>query len=921
MFSKYFVAGALALAVMQVSPTAVAAGQAVPAPGPVPSAGLPRGVTTVTQVEGITEYRLANGLQVLLVPDASKPTTTVNLTYHVGSRHENYGETGMAHLLEHLMFKGTPTTRNVWGEFTKRGLRANGSTWFDRTNYFASFAANEDNLKWFLSWHADAMVHSFIARKDLDSEMTVVRNEMEMGENSPGRILYQKTLAAMYDWHNYGKDTIGARSDVENVDIARLQAFYRQYYQPDNATLVVSGQFDTARVLVWVQQYFGKIPKPRRVLPTLYTIDAAQDGERALTLRRVGGAPLLYAGYHVPAAADPAFAAIELLALVLGDAPSGRLHKRLVEKQLAASVGAEPFGLHDPGAALFVAQLAPGQEIDRARGELLAVLESVAAEPVTAEELERARAKWLKGWDLAFTNPETVGVSLSESVAQGDWRLFFLIRDRIKAATLEDVQRAAVERLLPSNRTLATYLPTDRPQRAPAPKAVDVAAQFKDFKPQAGASAVAAFDTTPANIDAQTQRFALASGMKVALLSKPTRGGVVNAVLSLHFGDGKSLAGQGEVPALVAAMLDEGTAKLSRQQIRDRLDALQAEVGFSSSTGSVNATIATKRQNLPAVIALVGELLREPSFPPAVLEEQRSQALTGVEQQRKEPEAVVASAIDRHVNRYPRGDVRHAKSFDELVADIQAATAEQLRAFHRRFYGASHAEFGASGDLDVPAVKQALEAAFGDWKSSEPYARVAEPLAPVPPARLMLPTPDKQNAHMAVFLPVPLMDSDPDYAPLTLANHLLGGGGSSRLWVRIREKEGLSYGVYSQVAWNQEERNSPWQAQAIFAPQNRAKVEAAFKEEVARALKEGFTATELQEAQRGLISSRRLSRAQDARLAAGLANNLRLDRTFAISQQVDDAIAAATLDQVNAALRKYIQPEAFVYGFGGDFKE
>lgn len=922
MFSKYWVAGALTLALMQLSPQAAAGKSSPPSvPAPAASAAAPRGVTAVTQVEGIAEYRLANGLQVLLVPDASKPTTTVNLTYHVGSRHENYGETGMAHLLEHLMFKGTPTTRNVWGEFTKRGLRANGSTWFDRTNYFASFAANDDNLRWFLSWHADAMVHSFIARKDLDSEMTVVRNEMEMGENNPGRILYQKTLAAMYDWHNYGKDTIGARSDVENVDIARLQAFYRQYYQPDNATLVVSGQFDTARVLAWVQQYFGKIPKPRRVLPTLYTLDAAQDGERALTLRRVGGAPLLYAGYHVPAAADPGFAAIELLALVLGDAPSGRLHRRLVEKQLAASVGAEPFGLHDPGAALFVAQLAPGQDVERARSELIAVLESVAAEPVTAEELERARAKWLKGWDLAFTNPETVGVSLSESVAQGDWRLFFLIRDRVKATTLEDVQRVAVERLLPSNRTLATYVPTDKPQRAPAPKAVDVAAQFKDFNPRAGVTAVAAFDTTPANIDAQTQRFALASGMKVALLPKPTRGGAVNAVLSLHFGDEKSLADQGEVPALTAAMLDEGTAKLSRQQIRDRLDALQAEVAFSSGTGSVNATIATKRENLPAVIALVGELLREPSFPPAVLEEQRSQALTGVEQQRKEPEAVVANAIDRHVNRYPRSDVRHAKSFDELVADIRAATPDQLRAFHRRFYGASHAEFGASGDLDVPAVRQALKAAFGDWKSSEPYARVADPLAPVAPARLMVPTPDKQNAHMAVFLPVPLMDSDPDYAPLTLANHLLGGGGSSRLWVRIREKEGLSYGVYSYLAWNQDERNSPWQAQAIFAPQNRAKVEAAFREELARALQDGFTATELQEAQRGLISARRLSRAQDARLAAGLASNLRLDRTFAISQQVDDAIAAATLEQVNAALRKYIRPEAFVYGFGGDFKE
>ena len=916
MSAKFLLAGLCALVTslagaQGAAPSKPAAGASRAAPPP----------SRVTAVEGITEYRLANGLQVLLVPDASKPTTTVNLTYHVGSRQENYGETGMAHLLEHLMFKGTPTTPNVWGEFTRRGLRANGSTWFDRTNYFASFAANDDNLKWFLSWHADAMVHSFIARKDLDSEMTVVRNEMEMGENNPGRILYQKTLATMFDWHNYGKDTIGARSDVENVDIGRLQAFYRQYYQPDNATLVVSGQFDTARVLAWVQQFFGPIHKPRRTLPTLYTVEPVQDGERAVTLHRVGGAPLLYAGYHVPAAADPEFAAVELLALVLGDAPSGRLHKRLVERQLAASVGAEPFGLHDPGAALFVAQLAPGQDVERARTEMLAVLESVAAEPVTAEELERARAKWLKNWDLAFTNPETIGVSLSESVAQGDWRLFFLIRDRIKAVALADVQRVAVERLLASNRTLATYVPTDKPQRAPAPAPVDVAAQFKDFKPQAGATAVAAFDATPANIDAGTRRFELASGMKVALLPKPTRGGVVNAVLTLHFGDERSLAGQGEVPSLVAAMLDEGSATLTRQQIRDRLDALQAEVGFSAGVGSVSAAIATKRQNLPAVITLIGELMRTPAFPPAVLEEQRSQALTAIEQQRKEPEAVVSNAIDRHGNRYPPGDVRYAKSFDEMVAELQAVKVEQLRDFHRRFYGASHAEFGASGDLDADAVQAALTTAFGDWKSPLPYTRVPDPLQPVAPARLVLPTPDKQNAHLSVVLPLPLMDSDPDYAPLTLANHLLGGGGSSRLWVRIREKEGLSYGVYSLVSWNQDERNSPWHAEAIFAPQNRAKVEAAFKEEVARALADGFTADELAQAKRGLLSTRRLQRAQDARLAAGLANNLRLGRDFAVSQRVDDALAAATLEQVNAALRKYLKPDAFVVGLGGDFKE
>jgi zinc protease len=194
----------------------------------------------------------------------------------------------------------------------------------------------------------------------------------------------------------------------------------------------------------------------------------------------------------------------------------------------------------------------------------------------------------------------------------------------------------------------------------------------------------------------------------------------------------------------------------------------------------VSVSISSKRDRLPAVIALVGELLREPSFPPAVLEEQRSQALTAIEQQRKEPEAVVANALDRHGDPYPRGDVRHARSFDEVIEDVRAVDALKLAEFHRRFYGASNAEFGASGDMDVAAVRRALDAAFGDWKSPAPFVRVPNPLTAVPPARLVLNTPDKQNANMGVLLPIPLMDTDPDYPALMVANHILGGGSSSR---------------------------------------------------------------------------------------------------------------------------------------------
>lgn len=873
----------------------------------------------VQSVEGITEYRLPNGLQVLLAPDDSKPTTTVNVTYRVGSRHESNGETGMAHLLEHLLFKGTATQRNLWGEFSKRGLRANGSTWTDRTNYFASFAANETNLKWYLDWQAEAMVNSRIAREDLDSEMTVVRNEMEMGENSPGRMLMQRTMATMYEWHNYGRSTIGARADVENVDIGRLQAFYRQYYQPDNATLIVSGKFEPAKVLGWVERSFGRIPRPKRALPPAYTVDPAQDGERGVTLRRVGGSTMMMAAYHVPPGSHPDFAGVELLSLVLADVPSGRLHKRLVEQQLAASVFGSAMAFHDPSPVYFGAQLAPGQDPQKAEAALLSTVEGLAAEPVTPDEFKRAQAKWLKGWELQFTNPEEVGLALSESIALGDWRLFFLHRDRIRDARLPDVQRVASSYLVRSNRTLGVYLPTDKPLRAPAPALVDVAQQMKEFKPQAAAGAVEAFDATPANIDARTQRSRLASGLQAALLPKPTRGQAVHATLTLHFGDERSLLNQGQVGSFLARMLDKGTRRLGREQIQDRLDQLRSEVAIGGGATGVSVSIVSRRETIAETIALVGELLREPSLPAEVLEELRRQSLAAIQQQRDEPGAIVENAMARHGNPYPRGDVRYARTFDEIVEDVKAVQLPQLREFHQRFYGASHAEFAAVGDFDVAAVRQALERAFGDWKSPAPFTRVPQPLVAPAPTRLSFVTPDKQNAVLSAQQRVALNDLDPDYPALMLANYLLGSGGDSRLWKRVREREGLSYNVFSAVAWNNFEANSLWQGGAIFAPQNREKVERAFLEEVRRAWSEGFTPQEVESGKQALLSFRRLSRAQDPNLASQLASNLYLGRTFEISQRVDDAIQALTPERVNQVLRQRLVPERFVLGVAGDF--
>src|SRR5665647_2807509 len=726
---------------------ALALGLAALVPPTTLAQPLPAGMSKVTSVEGVDEYKLINGLQVLLIQDDSKPTTTVNVTYRVGSKNENYGETGMAHLLEHLMFKGSPKHKEVWSEFTKRGLRANGSTWLDRTNYYASFSANEENLQWYLGWQADAMVNSFIARKDLDTEMTVVRNEMERGENDASNILMERVLSAGYQWHNYGKSTIGARADVEGVNIKRLQDFYHTYYRPGNATLIVTGKFDPAKVRQWIAKYFGPLKNPKTALPPLYTLDPAQDGEKSVTVRRVGGTPTLYALYHVPAGASPDYAAISALTLILGDTPSGRLHTRIVEKQLAAEAFSFSQGLQDPGFILMGLSLAPGQDLDKARQAMLDTIESLASEPVTQAELDRAKLKYLTGWELRFTNPEQIGVALSESIAIGDWRLFFLNRDKVRGLTLADVNRVASSYLLRNNRTLGTYIPTDQPVRAPAPATVDVATLVKGYKGDAAAVKTETFDAAPANIDKRTQTSALANGMKLSLLAKGARGNSVNGSIRLHFGDEKSLFNQEAIGAATAAMLNKGTSSLSRQQIQDQFDQLKAQVHFGGGATGTSVGIKTTRDNLPAVIALVADVLRNASFPATALEEYKRQQLSAMEEQRKDAEAMVQTELGRYGNPYAKGDVRYAATFDEMVEDTKSLTAEQLQAFHRKFYGAQFGEAAFVGDLDAAQTQAALSSAFGGWNSASNYTRVPNPFITVKPTRLVFKTPDKPVSY------------------------------------------------------------------------------------------------------------------------------------------------------------------------------
>ena len=506
-------------------------------------AAAPPAPQQIAEVEGITEYQLANGLRVLLFPDASKPTITVNMTYRVGSRHEGYGETGMAHLLEHMLFKGTKNRADIGREFNQRGARFNGTTSLDRTNYYEIVQASDENLDWALSMEADRMVNALIRRQDLDTEMTVVRNEYESGENSPTNVLIKRMQSIAYDWHNYGNSTIGNRSDIENVDIANLQAFYRMYYQPDNAVLLVAGKFDRAKTLALVNRYFGVIPKPARQLPKLWTVEPTQDGERSFVVRRVGDLTMVALGYKIPSPLHPDAQALDFAAFALGDSPSGRLHKALVQTGMAAQAGSFELSGIDGSLGVFYALVKKGEPYEPVQQEMLRQVEGLGANPPTAEEIERARLNFSNAAERVMTNHENIGLALSEYIAVGDWRTFFLLRDRLQQVTAPQIAAASSKYLRRDNRTAGLFIDEPSPQRAEVPRAASAAELLKDYVPKQAVVESEVFDPSPENIEKRVRRLEI-GGMKLALLSKKNRGETVFFTMSLPSGDVQSLTGQ-----------------------------------------------------------------------------------------------------------------------------------------------------------------------------------------------------------------------------------------------------------------------------------------------------------------------------------------------------------------------------------------
>jgi zinc protease len=911
---------------------------------------LPSGVRKMASMGGITEYDYPNGLKVLLFPDAAQPKITVNVTYLVGSRHEGYGETGMAHLLEHMNFIETTNGRKIKDELVAHGANWNGTTSDDRTNYYETFTATDENLRWALSLETDRMVNVKFAKQLLDTEMTVVRNEFERGENSPASILGERVAATAYLWHNYGKSTIGSKDDIEKVPVDRLATFYKKFYQPDDAVLVITGKIDETKTLQMVAESMGKLPKPTRVLDQTYTVEPPQDGERFVTLRRVGEGQDVMIAYHAVAAGHPDAPAIQVLSAVMNGAGGGgrggrggggnregRLGKAVVETKLAESSNMGFRLMHDPGLIQVTATLNKDQSLDAARDAIFKALDDVVKNPPTAEEVERVRSQLLRGLENNLSDPQAIATgALNNAIAQGDWRLMFLQHDRLSDVSAADVVRVAKAYLKPSNRTVGYYIPDMNPDRTVVPQTTDLAKTLDNYKSTINVARAESFDPTIANINSRIVRSRLANGMRVAVLSKKTANNMVMATIDLRFGDQTSLANQRQAASFASNLLMQGTKTHTRQQLQEEFRKLNAQVNVGGGGGggqrgggnaggggalsNVTANITAPADNFLAAVRLAVEILKEPAYPQDEFDRLKTQRLKALEVPPTEPNQVATERLNRHLSPFAKTDTQYAPTREEQIPELQKATLDDAKKFHDQFYGASFGVFAVVGPISPADVQKAATDLLGSWNTSKTYKPLLTPFKKVQAVNEKIETPDKANAQFLAGERFQMSQDDPDYPAIVLASYMFGEPITSHIADRIRNREGLSYGANARITVPQEGDSALLTGTVSLNPSFGPKVEFSFVDELKKVYQNGFSAAEFAEARKAYLDARVIGRSTDAALLNLISSHEQLDRPFSWDENLEAKIRTLTLDQVNAAFRKHIDPNGVSIVKAGDFK-
>lgn len=878
----------------------------------------------VGNIEGVKEYSLKNGMQILLISDGSQSNMVVNIVYHVGSKDEGYGEKGMAHLLEHMLFKSTKNMGDIKKQLSDKGGYANGTTSYDRTNYFVVFPASDENLKWALNMEADRMINATLLQSDLDKEFSVVRNEFEISENKPTNVLFDKVYSTAYMWHNYGNSPIGSKEDIERVKVPALRTFYEKYYQPDNATLIIAGKFDEENALKYVAEKFSVLPKSGRKFAT-YTVEPAQDGEKTVELNRAGETKIIAAAYHVAAYADKDYAALAALGEILTANPSGYLYKNLVETQKASTVLYYYPPSRDPGIIYFNFNVLKDKDLSLVKDAVKTELNKIADYPYNETDLTRAKAKLLKQITDERSNTIDYAIALTEMAGSGNYKLGFLYRDNVEHLTVADLKRVATTYFKANNRTLGIFNPSSNEIRVkPAEfQAEQIAAITSSYRGKALEKEAAPFEASIANITKNLTEGTLSNGMKYGLIQKELPGDKMLATFKIPVGNEKDLAGKREVAILTAELLKSGTKTQTKEQIQDRLDQLQSSITPTFKDQTLVINLSTYKKNYVEVLAILEDLLKNSIFPQNELEKLIAEYKIYLQGESKDPRAIVKNELKRITEPYPKESIYYTPSLTDRVTDVMKVTRPQIVEFYQNILGSSAAAGTIIGKIASETAIASLEKTFGKWNAKSKYIEVKPTFFETKKIDKNYLTPDKENAVAAGLKSFKMNQKSTDYPAFVLANDILGMGGfmTSRITTRLREKEGISYGAGSVMDIPINNEVASWTFFALYNPTKRDAVEDAMKDEINKALREGFSAGEVAQSKITYANFMKTMLGIDEIIMELENNNLQYGFSLEEYDRLNAKVATLTVEEVNQALRKYLSLDQLTSVYAGDFNK
>lgn len=886
----------------------------------------------------VRETVLPNGLKILTKEVHVAPVVTFHVWYKVGSRNETFGKTGMSHLLEHMQFKGTKTLKK--GEIDRlinsNGGINNAATWKDWTYYWETFAS--DRLELAMKIESDRMVNSLLDPKEFAAEKTVVLSELEGNENDPNRLMDYELYALAFKAHPYHWPTIGWRRDVETITRDQLYHHYKTYYEPNNAVVVIVGDFDTDKALAMAKKYFGAIPKGPEP-PKVTEVEPAQVGERTAVVRKAGAAYRVSIGYHIPAIGNQDIYALDILDKVMDAGASSRFYKALIDKQLATSASAYSVTNKNPDLFIMEATARDGVKIEDVQSALLAEVERLKTEQVMDQELQKAlnqlEADFVYANDSITDQAEQLGYF--EAIYSHKFLDTYL--ENAHKVTKADLQKIAQKYFTDKNRSAVTFIPEVNGEQSTVNSEQSTVnsersrTKYAAYRPSdsmgvwgcgsVGVEKPASQVGTPkpALPTVKPTRVVLDNGMVVIIYenrSNPT----VAVRGSLNAGGMLDPEGKNGVAQITAGLLQKGTSKRTADQIAQEKDFVGMSIGTGADTESASFSGRALSKNLDLMLDLLSDSLRNPTFPQDEFDKLKARRLSGIKQEQDDPDSLAFRAFSGKI--YPAGHPYHSLTVDEDLANTSAITRDDVAGFYKSRYGPETAILVVVGDVDTQQAIAKIKTYFGDWKKTG-----ASPRQPIPDAarqttieKQIIPMPDKSQVGVILGYAGGLKRTDPDFYSATIMNYVLGGGGAlgSQLGNVIRDEMGLVYTVYS--TFDAGLGAGPWYAYLGTNPQNVDKAIKVLVDQMKLMRDKGADKQKVQEAIDFLTGSFPARRLVDS---GSIADTLLGAEIYGLGmdyiQKYSSLYRAVTLEKVNAMAKKYLHPEAYTQVIAGPYKE